>query len=63
MTSNILYQKKVSNEKSMKIHRELAKMLKEKQVRLTPCFPGIMQCHTIRLTVPSDNISGFATKP
>lgn len=30
---------------------------------LTPGLPGIVQCHTIKFTVPSDSVSGFATKP
>lgn len=30
---------------------------------LTPCLPGIVQCQIMRLTVPSANVSGLATKP
>lgn len=31
--------------------------------RLTPCLPGMVQCHVMRLTEPSGSVSGFATKP
>jgi len=34
-----------------------------KEKKRTPALPGIVQCQTIKLTVPSGRVSGLATKP